>query len=113
MLVYYHRPLLDSYISASTYRTSYTSLPLSPLVKQLFSINMRSNFYLALSALVTLAVADKPNAFNIPNGGYSFKVGEATTLKWTPYTHGTVSLKLQSGEVSTPDSGSTIACEYT
>jgi len=72
---------------------------------------MRSNFYLAISALATLATAENPNAFNIPNGGYKFEVGEPTTLKWTPSTDGTVSLKLQSGEVSTPDSGSTIACE--
>jgi len=74
---------------------------------------MRSNFYLAISALATLAAADNPNAFNIPNGGYKFEVGEPTTLKWSPTTDGTVSLKLQSGEVSTPESGSTIACEST
>lgn len=73
---------------------------------------MRSNFYLAISALATLAAADNPNAFNIPKGGYHFEVGEPTTLKWNPSTDGTVSLKLQSGEVSTPESGSTIACEY-
>lgn len=73
---------------------------------------MRSNFYLAISTFATLAAADNPNAFNIPKGGYQFEVGEPTTLKWNPTTDGTVSLKLQSGEVSTPESGSTIACEY-
>lgn len=73
---------------------------------------MRSNFYLTIGALATLAAADNPNAFNIPKGGYQFEVGEPTTLKWNPTTDGTVSLKLQSGEVSTPESGSTIACKY-
>lgn len=74
--------------------------------------NMRSTFYLALSAVATLVVADNPNAFNIPKGGYKFTAGEPTTLKWNPNNDNTVSLKLQSGEVLTPDGGSTIACEY-
>lgn len=74
--------------------------------------NMRSTFYVALSAVATLVAADSPNPFNIPKGGYSFTVGEPTTLKWQPNSDGTVSLKLQSGEVLTPDGGSTIACEW-
>ena len=102
--------ILSSYTTASYISSS--RLPLFPLAIQLLSINMRSNFYLAISALATLAAADNPNAFNIPKGGYHFEVGEPTTLKWNPSTDGTVSLKLQSGEVSTPESGSTIACEY-
>lgn len=72
---------------------------------------MRSAYYLVLSAIAAVAVADNSNAFNIPNGGYKFNAGEATTLKWKPTTDGTVSLKLQSGEVLTPDGGTDIACE--
>lgn len=72
---------------------------------------MRSTLYLVVSALATVAVADQPNAFKVPNGGYQFKTGEPTTLKWEPSTDDTISLKLQSGEVSTPESGTTIACE--
>ena len=71
---------------------------------------MRSTYYLILSTIAAVVVADN-NAFNIPNGGYKFTAGTATTLKWKPDTDGTVSLKLQSGDVLTPDGGSTIACE--
>ncbi|CBF84879.1 hypothetical protein AN1449.2 [Aspergillus nidulans FGSC A4] len=69
---------------------------------------MRSVFFFALSAVATL-VAARENAFNIPKNGYSFTAGEATTLSWEPSTEGTVTLKLQHGEVLTSDSGTTIA----
>jgi hypothetical protein len=73
---------------------------------------MRSVFFFALSAVATL-VAARENAFNIPKNGYSFTAGEATTLSWEPSTEGTVTLKLQHGEVLTSDSGTTIACGCT
>ncbi|KAL4902530.1 Ser-Thr-rich glycosyl-phosphatidyl-inositol-anchored membrane family-domain-containing protein [Aspergillus multicolor] len=69
---------------------------------------MRSVFFLALSAVATL-VAARENAFNIPKDGYSFTAGEATTLTWDPSTEGTVTLKLQYGDVLTSSSGTTIA----
>ncbi|KAL4986918.1 Ser-Thr-rich glycosyl-phosphatidyl-inositol-anchored membrane family-domain-containing protein [Aspergillus falconensis] len=69
---------------------------------------MRSVFFLALSAAATL-VAARENAFNIPKDGYTFTAGEATTLSWDPTTEGTVTLKLQHGDVLTSDSGTTIA----
>ncbi|KAL4752646.1 hypothetical protein BDW72DRAFT_60822 [Aspergillus terricola var. indicus] len=69
---------------------------------------MRSVFFFALSAVATL-VAARENAFNIPKDGYTFTAGEATTLSWDPSTEGTVTLKLQHGEVLTSDSGTTIA----
>ncbi|KAL4977807.1 Ser-Thr-rich glycosyl-phosphatidyl-inositol-anchored membrane family-domain-containing protein [Aspergillus desertorum] len=69
---------------------------------------MRYVFFLALSATATLVTA-RENAFNIPKGGYTFTAGEATTLSWDPSTEGTVTLKLQHGEVLTSDSGTTIA----
>ncbi|KAL6239383.1 hypothetical protein BDW75DRAFT_139148 [Aspergillus navahoensis] len=69
---------------------------------------MRSVFFLALSAAATL-VAARENAFNIPTNGYTFTAGEATTLSWDPSTEGTVTLKLQHGEVLTSNSGTTIA----
>lgn len=72
---------------------------------------MRSVIYIALSALAALAAADNGNPFRIPNGGYSFQAGSATTLNWDPTSHGTVTLKLQWGSVSTPKDGITIACE--
>lgn len=70
---------------------------------------MRSVLYLALSALAAVAVADKPNPFNIPNQGYTFTVGEPTTLSWSPNTEGTVTLKLLTGAVTNPKDGTTIA----
>ncbi|RDW81763.1 GPI anchored serine-threonine rich family protein [Aspergillus mulundensis] len=69
---------------------------------------MRSVFFLALSAVATLAAA-RENAFNIPKDGYSFTAGEATTLSWDPSTEGTVTLKLQYGDVLTSSSGTTLA----
>ena len=72
---------------------------------------MRSSISIVLGSLLALAAAENSNPFNVPNGGYKFKAGEPTTLKWNPTSDGTVSLKLQSGEVLTPDGGTTIACE--
>ncbi|BDD57871.1 hypothetical protein MPDQ_004076 [Monascus purpureus] len=70
---------------------------------------MRSVLYLALSALAAVAVADSPNPFNIPGHGYTFTVGEPTTLSWSPTTEGTVTLKLLTGAVTNPKDGTTIA----
>ena len=72
---------------------------------------MRSSISIVLGSLLALAAAEGTNPFNIPNGGYTFKAGEPTTVKWNPTSDGTVSLKLQSGELLTPDGGTTIACE--
>jgi hypothetical protein len=73
---------------------------------------MRSIIFLSLSALAAIAVAaTKENPFNIPADGYEFSAGEPTTLTWDPTTSGTVTLKLQWGDVFTSDSGSTIVCK--
>ncbi|KAL4951321.1 Ser-Thr-rich glycosyl-phosphatidyl-inositol-anchored membrane family-domain-containing protein [Aspergillus filifer] len=69
---------------------------------------MRSMFFLALSAVATLAAA-RENPFNIPSEGYSFTAGESTTLSWEPTTEGTVTLKLQWGSQFTSSTGTTIA----
>ena len=64
----------------------------------------------AVAALAAIASASsKDNAFNIPTNGYTFKVGDCTTLTWTPSTSGTVTLRLQWGAVTTGNSGSVIA----
>ncbi|PWY71446.1 hypothetical protein BO70DRAFT_252797, partial [Aspergillus heteromorphus CBS 117.55] len=69
---------------------------------------MRSIFYLALSAIVTLAAASE-NPFSVPEGGYEFDAGSPTTLSWDPTTSGTVTLRLQWGAVFTTSSGDLIA----
>ncbi|OGE48262.1 hypothetical protein PENARI_c030G04936 [Penicillium arizonense] len=64
----------------------------------------------AVAALAAIASASsKDNSFNIPTNGYTFKVGESTTLTWTPSTTGTVTLRLQWGAVTTANSGTVIA----
>ncbi|KAJ6041608.1 uncharacterized protein N7446_010511 [Penicillium canescens] len=64
----------------------------------------------AVAALAAIASASSTdNSFNIPTDGYTFKVGEPTTLTWTPSTSGTVTLRLQWGAVTTANSGSVIA----
>ncbi|KAJ5997652.1 hypothetical protein N7522_009312 [Penicillium canescens] len=64
----------------------------------------------AVAALAAIASASSTdNSFNIPTNGYTFKVGEPTTLTWTPSTSGTVTLRLQWGAVTTANSGSVIA----
>jgi hypothetical protein len=74
---------------------------------------MRAFTCLAVSALAAVAAAgSNANPFNIPSGGYTFTVGKATTLTWNPTTSGTVSLRLQQGEVTTATDGTAIACEY-
>ncbi|KAJ5987667.1 hypothetical protein N7522_011915 [Penicillium canescens] len=61
----------------------------------------------ALAAIATASSTD--NSFDIPTNGYTFKVGEPTTLTWTPSTSGTITLRLQWGAVTTANSGSVIA----
>lgn len=58
-----------------------------------------------------VAASSNANPFKIPNGGYTFTAGQATTLNWDPTTGGTVSLLLQHGEVTTASEGTPIACE--
>ncbi|PGH00398.1 hypothetical protein GX51_05806 [Blastomyces parvus] len=71
---------------------------------------MRSIFYLALSALAAVVAAQSTdNAFNNPPGGFQFAAGKPTKLSWTPTTEGTVTLKLQKGENTTPADGIVIA----
>ncbi|KAJ5677393.1 uncharacterized protein N7477_003026 [Penicillium maclennaniae] len=73
---------------------------------------MRSFIYLTVSALAAVATANSnANPFEIPPNGYSFSVGEATTLKWDPTTSGTVSLRLQQGAVTTSYDGTAIASD--
>jgi len=74
---------------------------------------MRAFICLAVSVLATVAAAgSQANPFNIPANGYTFAVGKPTTLTWQPTTGGTVSLRLQQGEVTTANDGTPIACEY-
>lgn len=74
---------------------------------------MRSFICLTISALAAVATASSTaNPFEIPAAGYTFSVGEATTLKWDPTTSGTVTLRLQQGAVTTANEGTAIACEY-
>lgn len=74
---------------------------------------MRSFICLTVSALAAVATAGSmANPFKIPSGGYSFTVGEATTLQWDPTTSGTVTLRLQHGSVTTSTDGYAIAGEY-
>lgn len=63
----------------------------------------------ALAAVVSAATTD--NAFNNPEGGYTFTAGKPTTFTWKADTPGTVSLRLQTGKVTTASSGTEIACE--
>ncbi|KAJ5449769.1 cell wall protein [Penicillium daleae] len=71
---------------------------------------MRS--YITIVAALYAAVASASstaNAFNNPAGGYSFTVGEPTTLSWHADSGSTVTLRLQYGTVSTANSGTIIA----
>ncbi|KAJ5127456.1 hypothetical protein N7448_008235 [Penicillium atrosanguineum] len=73
---------------------------------------MRSFICLTVSALAAVVAANsKANPFEISGNGYSFTVGEATTLKWRPTTSGSVSLRLQQGSVTTSTSGDAIASD--
>ena len=82
-----------------------------PLFSVSVNLTMRAVIYLTLSALAALVAASSPNAFKVPNGGYSFKTGSPTTLNWDPTTEGPVTLKLFSGTVMKPEDGVTIACK--
>lgn len=72
---------------------------------------MRSAIYLAIGAFAAFAAAQgsTENAFLNPPGGYQFAAGKPTELSWTPSTDGTVTLKLQKGENTTPQDGIVIA----
>ncbi|PGH09623.1 hypothetical protein AJ79_05679 [Helicocarpus griseus UAMH5409] len=72
---------------------------------------MRSILYLAVSAFAAFAAAQsgRDNAFNIPKDGYHFAAGKPTQLSWEPTTEGTVTLKLQKGQNTTPQDGIIIA----
>jgi hypothetical protein len=66
----------------------------------------------AVAALAAIATASSTaNPFKIPTDGYTFIVGQATTITWTPTTSGTVTLRLQWGAVTTATSGTAIACK--
>ncbi|KLJ07478.1 lysophospholipase [Blastomyces silverae] len=74
---------------------------------------MRSIFYLAFTALAAVVAAQSTdNAFNNPAGGYQFAAGRPTQLSWAPSTDGTVTLKLQKGDNTTPSDGIIIAGTY-
>ncbi|KAJ5204128.1 uncharacterized protein N7498_005007 [Penicillium cinerascens] len=71
---------------------------------------MRAFICLAVSALAAVVAANSTaNPFQNPPGGYTFTVGQATTLVWRPTTPGTVSLRLQHGELTTSTDGTAIA----
>ncbi|KAJ5884022.1 cell wall protein [Penicillium subrubescens] len=72
---------------------------------------MRTTFVTLAAALFAAVVSanSKANAFSNPAGGYSFTVGKATTLTWNADSGSTVTLRLQSGEVSTANTGTVIA----
>ncbi|KAJ5358655.1 cell wall protein [Penicillium cataractarum] len=63
----------------------------------------------ALFAGVASATNSEANAFKNPAGGYTFTVGEPTTLTWNADAGTTVTLRLQHGSVSTANSGTIIA----
>ena len=68
--------------------------------------------FLTLTALMTVVAADGPNAFKVPPGGYKVMGGTPNQIDWEPSSKGTVTLKLQSGSVSGPETGTIIACKY-
>ncbi|KAJ5088198.1 hypothetical protein N7456_011814 [Penicillium angulare] len=70
---------------------------------------MRSAIIAAAAFSALVSAGSEANAFNNPKGGYVFTSGDSTTLSWDPTTSGTVSLRLQWGSVTTPESGDAIA----
>ena len=60
------------------------------------------------SALAAVSLAANPNPFDIPPQGLSFTAGQPTTLKWTPTTSGTVTLRLRQGASSDLEAGTVI-----
>lgn len=66
----------------------------------------------ALSFLLAplLALAQMPNPFNVPMGGYSnVAAGNSLPLSWQPTTGGTVTLVLRSGDTKNLKAGTVIA----
>ncbi|KAF3398050.1 putative cell wall protein [Penicillium rolfsii] len=72
---------------------------------------MRTTFFALAAALFAGVVSanSKANAFSIPLNGYTFTAGEPTTLTWNADSGSTVTLRLQSGAVTTANSGTVIA----
>ena len=63
---------------------------------------------LALAGFVAIALtASNPNPFNVPDG-FSLTAGKPTTLRWTPTTPGTVTLRLRQGASNDLNEGSVI-----
>ena len=63
-----------------------------------------------LAAFFAIALAqDNPNPFIVPEGGYALTAGKPTTLRWTPTTGGTVTLRLREGASSDLQTIETIA----
>lgn len=70
-------------------------------------------FIIVSSLLAALAAAKSANNdFNNPAGGYTFTAGESTTVTWDHEVGSTISLRLQSGSVTTATSGTAIACKF-
>jgi hypothetical protein len=69
-------------------------------------------FFIVTSLLAALAAATSTdNDFSNPAGGYSFTAGSSTTLTWDHKVGSTVTLRLQSGSITTATSGTVIACK--
>ncbi|CAI7615071.1 hypothetical protein N7533_008920 [Penicillium manginii] len=67
-------------------------------------------FFIVTSLLAALAAATSTdNDFSNPAGGYSFTAGSSTTLTWDHKVGSTVTLRLQSGSITTATSGTVIA----
>ncbi|KAJ5180431.1 hypothetical protein N7492_003641 [Penicillium capsulatum] len=67
------------------------------------------SFFAAAALAAVVSAGSTDNAFNNPEGGYTFTAGKSTTLTWKNDTSGTVSLRLQTGKTTTADSGTEIA----
>lgn len=69
-------------------------------------------FIIVTSLLAALVAAKSTNNdFNNPAGGYTFTAGDSTTVTWDHKSGSTISLRLQSGSVTTATSGTAIACK--
>ncbi|CAI7674223.1 unnamed protein product [Penicillium pancosmium] len=67
-------------------------------------------FIIVTSLLAALVAAKSTNNdFNNPAGGYTFTAGDSTTVTWDHKVGSTISLRLQSGSVTTATSGTAIA----
>ncbi|CAK4031525.1 Hypothetical predicted protein [Lecanosticta acicola] len=67
------------------------------------------SFIVALLSAPLLALAQKPNPFNVAASGLSASAGQDLKLTWSPTTQGTVSLILRSGGSDDLKAGTTIA----